>query len=553
MSGDEHYLRAGSSATEGADIFGYINFDLFVKAAKAKILEFAAQEQADSELVKKQLEENFKQMEGFREIGVSVLFDRVSKKKIDLHFSKAELHPDIQPLYACQSQENKTLQFTTKEALVYQWSACYDLDYYWEQVKKQLQQVSQEAGGGPDIIMGMEEALGLSVEKDILPALGDEIGGYLAGFDFQGFFPIPEIVFIIEAKEKQKASHIVDTLIGQLPFMRQETETYQGATIKYTTIPLSPNFQPAYSFINGYLVVTTNRNRLKEAMDVSRDSSKSLSANVNFQKINFGLTQRSNATFFVDVERSVDLAEKLLDWSDQWASTRFAQQAAFKKGSMQRLVDVLADIDEREASIVKLKEEIKDKKIEKKSVELDPDQIEGIVAMIVKKDKFIETVENRLKPFKEEEARLVTIDKDETKVLAQESRQRLADIRKIMERMEPKLNSLKRDREEFIQQKRALDTKAQQVNAMDEQIAELEREAFIAEESLGQEREKKKELEAIIRDYEEAQKLTPEAQSVLLNDFAKPLLKAIRALKGLASRVVFGDEILETFIYWEME
>lgn len=458
LSGDRLYLETHPSFLEGAHFTGYLDF----KFLKKQLLQWATQNQEDPQLIQKQLEENLKQVKGFTAMSYSGVFAEVSQFKTGVHFDRSDLSPDVLPLYDCSPKENRTFSFVPSGVLGYQWSTCYDLAHYWKQVQKEMQKGDSVPGTAipsREMIAGIEGKMNLSIEDDILPALGDEVGGFLTDIDTNGIFPVPKLIFFIKVTSREKAAKVIKTLIGQQTFVRPQEEKHGSATIQYVTIPLVANLQPAYAFVDDYLLITTDRQLLKDSLDTFKaQPSKSLIANQGFQDVNFGLTDKNNSVFFLQSEELMNKAQVVMDWANQWALMQVSKQDAFKKGSQRRLLDVRRDIESQKKELQELRTE------------------------------------------------LGTIEK----TLQDES-----------------------------------GTEVSSIGDMVKQIKEKEQGIQSSQEAVG-------ELEEIIKGYD-AKMVGSTARQVLVNELVKPLLKAFASVKAFASKVVFGEGILETFIYLKME
>lgn len=548
LARDAQYTRARAGALDQEKVLGYLNFDIFVSGIREQVLKLVAKKEENAEIIRKQLDEKLRQIQGFKTIVFSAAFDAVSKIKFDVHFDKEELDPEVRPLYECPPAANQTLAFIPADILGYQWSACYDFDYYWQQAKKDLARVSQlnPEGGGPQAaIASVEQRLNLNIENDILPALGDELGGYLADVDTQGFFPIPKLVFFVKIDDRDKAETIMTTLIEQQAIFQPSTETYEGTNIKYINIPLVINLEPAYAFVRGYLLLSTSRQAIKDSLDAAADASKSLSAGQRFQGINQGMTNPNNAVVFLEVDRLMGKVGDLIEWASQWSATQMAKQRAFIKGSEQRLNDIKKNIGEWQSEIQALETELQALQVRGDLTESDDSPIARIETSIERTGRFIQKMEESLAEDKGEERRLVLIQEAENMALPPEGEKRLVEVRTEIEKKENKIAELKAEQQGLEEQKEALRGDMARIEEIQRRIEGKKNDILSAEGT-------EKELTDIIATYE-AQAVDPEKQRVVVEEFLKPLVRALAKIRVLALRTVSGEGILEFFVFFRGE
>ena len=106
-------------------------------------------------------------------------------------------------MYSRAPRENRSIRFVPVDILAYQWNNTFSLKDYWEHIKQQTAGANQGQQGisSQQAVAVAEGFLGLSLERDILPALGDEIGGYLADVELGEPFPIPELVLFMKIEK----------------------------------------------------------------------------------------------------------------------------------------------------------------------------------------------------------------------------------------------------------------------------------------------------------------------------------------------------------------
>ena len=109
----------------------------------------------------------------------------------------------------------------------------------------------------------IQEKLGFSIDEDLLQVLGGNIGLAAKAPRVIGF---PEMAMFIEVKDEKKLSETIEKLIPGHAFM--VTSEYKGITISSTAVAM---FQPAYAFVDGYLVVAPTPAVLRDIIDTRRN------------------------------------------------------------------------------------------------------------------------------------------------------------------------------------------------------------------------------------------------------------------------------------------
>jgi len=177
--------------------------------------------------------------------------------KTQLTYNLKEMKSEQADLLACPAGENRTIHFVPTDILGYQWSNCFKLEHYWRQISDEVKQLDPSQSK----INEFEGKIGMNVANDILPAFGEEIGGYLKDIQVGGFFPLPEFLLFVEVNNESKAEQLLGRL-QQQPLVSLQEENYGGTLIKYLALPLGENIQPGYCFLENYLLPRKETDRL---------------------------------------------------------------------------------------------------------------------------------------------------------------------------------------------------------------------------------------------------------------------------------------------------
>ena len=311
----------------------------------------------------KSVDDFFAQLEGFTLFIFSVERAPMLKAKFDLLFDPDQLNPETAKLYAsCHVVPNPTLDFIPKDILGYQWSSCLNLGHYWRQIKNEMAKAKSRSNeeGGESVefkIKGLEEQWGLTIENDILPAFGDEVGGYLSDIQTGALFPIPHLLFFVEVADQNKVEQILAKLKTS-PYLQFETEDFSGTTIYYAASPVGPLIEPTYCFFNNYLFVTINRAIMKNSLAAVKDKNLSLQSHEDFVKNDFGLAGEHTGVQFIKLGAVFEKIEGLVEFGNSLLAIQEAKQEAFQAGSERRLLDKRNELANKEQELTSQKAQL---------------------------------------------------------------------------------------------------------------------------------------------------------------------------------------------------
>ncbi|VAX35194.1 hypothetical protein MNBD_UNCLBAC01-2000 [hydrothermal vent metagenome] len=368
---DPSYKIAQKKFFAKADTRGYVDVEKvtgLIKKEAARFIDIMQKkrnvQKSEVSTVKTQMKEFFKKVEGLTLFGFSSHWGEVTRQKYALFFDKNQIDEDIALLYTCPSEENATIRFIPESIVGYQWSNCFNLNYYWSQIKKEI---NKPTGSEEDIspmvrIKATERALGVSIEMDILPIFGDEIGGYISGMQFVavpmvGEFPIPEIVLFLEADDLNKAEKVLKKVTTN-PFVVLQEEDYKDVSIHYAALPLGASVEPAYCFIDKYLLIGLNRNVLKRSIDVYHDAAASIEKDKDFKEFFLSKEKKARSMQFVKMDALMQNTREVIDWSMQWLLQQDKSKSAFKSGAEHRLVDIENNIAEGQGALENFMEQV---------------------------------------------------------------------------------------------------------------------------------------------------------------------------------------------------
>jgi len=387
------------------------------KDAKKEDQPLSADKQAQ---FKQEMDRAMAQAAGFIALGSSTTTGPLETNKFDLLYDKDKLDPQMKKMYACAPQENKTIRFVPQNALGYQWSNCFDIRTQWETIQKELKNKKTEDAKGSSTeepITAFEKSLKLSIEGDVLPAFGGEIGGYLSDIALTGVFPFPKLLLFVKIADRPAAERVLSSVTSR-PEIVWQKENYKDVQIQYTALPLGEDLKPGYCFLNDYLLLATGRQTLKESIDAFNTPGTSLDSSVAFKNVNVGLTDKNNSVFFLKSDDLLDRGRKMIEWWVAQTKARTVQQQAFKAGMEQRLEDSKGDFKKEEGELKDLEAGLRSSNDQLKSLQQQGLDVAEILTKIDHFEKQIEAkkesiqkvkdnqtdIEDTIQSFKEEKA-----------------------------------------------------------------------------------------------------------------------------------------------------
>ncbi len=407
---DKFFLAVRSQFLDSAKTVWYANIEFILSGVWKNIMAWAPRGSEDQEKIDQQMDQALGQMKGLKAWVYSSAADgQLLRQRFSILYDKQQIDPHLKTVYSCLPAENKTIHFVPASAIGYQWNNCYDLKTQWEYFKQHLTQQDtpekEAAKSLAEAIASIESSLKLSIEKDILPAFSDELGGYLRGVDLAGAFPIPQLSFFIKISDQAAADKVMNALT-QNPYLMRQNENYKNIPMKYFAIPLGAELEPGYCFLNGYLLLASSRKELKGAIDAAGDPSLSLAADGWFKKVNQGLTDKNNSVFFLNLNEIVHQGRGIIEWSVNQMKAKAGRQRAFKEGMEKRGGELKSDLSEQESQMKKLQSDLKTAQDELAVLKAQGQDQAASLAKIDQLEKQIETQQENIKSLRDNQTQL---------------------------------------------------------------------------------------------------------------------------------------------------
>lgn len=183
----------------------------------------------------------------------------------------------------------------------------------WQTVQSFLKDSGLEEKGLGKAIVDFQLNIGLSVEADILPWIGDFWATLQSSPSRDSILPVKQNAFFLTVKDRDAA----DRFLQRLPSIVQKwtgmaimdrvasyhTVTYHTVSLPNLPIPI---YQPTYGFIDDYLVLATSEGYFQELLDVREGMAPNITQGSKYQQLASVLTPPAKSISYNDIARSFD-------------------------------------------------------------------------------------------------------------------------------------------------------------------------------------------------------------------------------------------------------
>lgn len=352
LSQDKDYKSAIRDLPKKTQVISYQNFSLLYSGLK-QFLDLAVQNNMIPSQKQVQITEDLNKLSGFKTAVYVSEAGEVIKNKLVFTFDKYRIDPIFMKTYSVRPQENRTLKFVPKNIIGYHWTNCFDAEFSWDQFMLNLPKMPEQESKGPavaSIITNIENRLGINIEQEVIPWLGNEIGIFLADIETGSIFPIPKILFFVKINDPAGAENIMQALAKKNDIPMQ-SEDYKGKTIKYVFLPFAASLQPGYCLLDDYLLISSTRQLLRETIATSVNEDLSLVKNEEFNAVDFGLTGENNAITFIDTDLLLTKMQAIGEWIIGWMPLITANYEMQQKKLKQNLYELELAIQKEESQL----------------------------------------------------------------------------------------------------------------------------------------------------------------------------------------------------------
>ena len=270
------------------------------------------------------------QSAAFPVYGLSYMPGEVSKYKILVGLNEKYVSSGLLKTFSCPALANDSLKFIPANAIVYNWGACYDFEQSWGLIKKKLDENPELSEGVVKFKERLEHHFQVNIKRDVLPVLGQEIGGYLTDVDMQGNYPFPRLLIFVKIKDRPAAERLLAKLTEH-PITTIRNEKYDQVDIHFISLSLGSNMEPGYGFLGDYLLVATSRQLLKKSIDAYNDSLHSMASDDMVGQFSLDNGSKFHSVTLMKTSELSRRAQDFLGWMDRYLSGQVSMAAAYKQ------------------------------------------------------------------------------------------------------------------------------------------------------------------------------------------------------------------------------
>ncbi|MDD3816384.1 MAG: DUF3352 domain-containing protein [Desulfocapsaceae bacterium] len=278
------------------------------------------------------------------------------RDKVVILFNKDSLDPLVGKMFAIQPVDNKTLAMVPAGVLGYYWTNTLDLNAFWKmftlemnESEEQLRAIEQDVKSGTGVEL-----------SDLLSMFGSEAVVLLRKIATDGFIPLPDGALFLKIEKEEDFIKMLKPLLAKNNILTK-TEEYKG--VKLTTLEVSfhPSLQPVYALHQGYLILASTVDLLKNIVDSTADDAKdqlqsagmkegvggTLVSEDSFKQMNkgmgLGMTKKNNSVSFVRFSSLLHVVKELASWGGTMLSMQDREAAQRSKVMIEELIFPLLD------------------------------------------------------------------------------------------------------------------------------------------------------------------------------------------------------------------
>jgi len=337
----------------------FIDADLFTYVSIPALYEQAGRWIKDLELRQKDdIRKTIDQWKGWEGLAFGGWKEKGEiRDKAVILFTKEKLDPLVARMCAVQPVENKTLVMVPADILGYYWTNTWDMNAFWDMFTRDM-------AGSTEQIEAMEENVksftGVAIEQ-FFSMFGSEAVLLLKEIATDGFIPLPNgAIFVKIAKEDEFVEMLEPLLVkANIPTL---TEDYKGVKLVSWGVSLHPGLQPVYTLHQGYLILASTMDLVKEIIDspagyqkrpktagavAGRSIGGALVNDNGFKQINKGLeqglTEANNSVSFVRFSSLLQMTKDLASWGGVMLSMQGRESAQQSTVVLEQMIIPLLD------------------------------------------------------------------------------------------------------------------------------------------------------------------------------------------------------------------
>jgi hypothetical protein len=256
--------------------------------------------------------------------------------RLIMGIDKAKMSHRLKSISDIKPAKNHTLKYIPFDSLFYNWQNTFDLKLYWHEFQQHPEMTPETV---TVIKQNFFRKTGMEIES-ILDAFGSQAGIMIKDINMEGVFPFPELALFIKVKKADVVNKLIKQQTNKINIPVQH-ETYRENDLQYVMLPLGDNLSPAYTYLDGFFILTINRGLLKTMLDVQDNDG--LIDNKNFKSLGKDMTSDNNQVFYLNTEDLFAKTRELITWGINWTAITNKDKAEKAKKIMELGINPLLD------------------------------------------------------------------------------------------------------------------------------------------------------------------------------------------------------------------
>lgn len=280
----------------------------------------------------------------------------IIRDKAVILFKKDLLDPVVGKMFAIQPVDNKTLAMVPAGVLGYYWTNTLNMNAFWEKFVLEMKDSEEQLK-----VMEQDVKTVTGVElPQLLSMFGSEGVVLLKKIATDGFIPLPDGAIFLKIEKEDDFIKMLGPLLAKSN-IPTKTEEYKGVNLTSLQVSFHPSLQPVYALHQGYFVLATTMDLVKNIIDSAagddkgqsdgagnKDSrSSGLVSDDSFMQVNQGLgqglTKENNSVSFVRFASLLHVVKELASWGGTMLSMQDREAAQKSKVMIEQLIFPLLD------------------------------------------------------------------------------------------------------------------------------------------------------------------------------------------------------------------
>ncbi|MFP4472912.1 MAG: DUF3352 domain-containing protein [Candidatus Omnitrophota bacterium] len=558
VSQGKNFTDAQGYFISGSDARGFVDLARSSQAWRNFILRTMAAQKASPAAIQ-QAAKTFDKKQPFRMLAFSGQWGQdQSRADAVLIYDRQKMPAVARRILAMEPEKSGANAFVPEGVLAYRWENTFNAQLYWEKARQQAQAAGEQAGlnlSADQVMAGLEQQMGFSMTRDVLPLLGTEVGGFITGLETENVYPFPYLSFFIKVNDVEKASAFLNQRMDNIPFLRFEQEHYRGITLRHTRVPLLTDVAPAYAFLNDYFLLSVRREDLKLSIDVLKGEQAGIQRNDVFQNPAVGADKPSNGIVYLDVRAMMKEMIGVAEWWDAWTAQEAAKVRAMKEGSRKRLADVEENIAGYQEQQKQLEEELSKLKENVVSAEeaFDEGAWDRLSAEYEKKQQIIKAAEERLAEARAELAELKAVEASEEQRLSAAGQRQLAFLERDIETKSARLEDMRNELEVLEDRRADLVRERETLNDLKNVLSKRRSAVGDVRDKIAAAREKRQELVQVSEELQQKRFIPDDQREVIVEELMKPGLNAFSHILWLTGKRRHQENSLRYSYFWSIQ